>query len=164
MTELLHTADRLIQQILKVMTITLFAILTLLLTANIIVRFFPVMSMHWFDEIVEMCFAALVFYGAAVLWTTRGHFSVGDWISKFLPTERAKGAYRLLVAALSTAFLAVLFWYSLRLVLNATELTTVFQIPKSVLYSCMPISSLIMLAYSFCDVCKEARRTFLGRS
>ena len=45
------------------------------------VRFFPVVSLHWFDEIIELLYAYLVFYGAAALWITREHLSVGDWIS-----------------------------------------------------------------------------------
>ena len=66
----------------------------------------------------------------------------------------------LLVAALCVAFQAVFFWYSLLLTLRATELTTVFQIPKSLLYSCMPAASLVMLAYSVCDIVVEGRSVF----
>ena len=75
--------------------------------AAFIQRLLPLVSMHWFDEIVEMCFAALVFYGAALLWTTKGHFCVGDWISPRLSGERARAWYRVLVAALCVAFQAV---------------------------------------------------------
>ena len=36
--------------------------------AEAIKNLLPVTSFHWFDEIVELSFAALVFYGAAALW------------------------------------------------------------------------------------------------
>ncbi len=183
MAELFPKLDASIRRFLRGFSIILFVVLSFLLVANVLLRLtndlsivltdrgysdaaafiqrlLPLVSMHWFDEIVEMCFAALVFYGAALLWATKGHFCVGDWISPRLSGERARAWYRVLVAALCVAFQAVFFWYSLLLTLCATELTTVFQIPKSLLYSCMPVSSFIMLAYSVCDLCIERKRLF----
>lgn len=48
--------------------VTLFVVLTAIITANVLLRIFPITSLHWMDEIVEMCFAGLVFYGAAGVW------------------------------------------------------------------------------------------------
>ena len=183
MAELFPKLDATIRGFLRRFSIALLIALSLLLIANVLLRLtndlsialtdrgyanaaafiqrlLPLVSMHWFDEIVEMSFAALVFYGAALLWATKGHFCVGDWISPRLSGERARTWYRALVAVFCVAFQAVFFWYSLLLTLRATELTTVFQIPKSLLYSCMPISSFIMLAYSVCDLCIERKRLF----
>jgi TRAP-type C4-dicarboxylate transport system permease small subunit len=152
----LEKADRILTLILKIITIALLATLTLIVTANILLRIFPFTSLHWSDEIVELCFAALVFYGAAGVWMVKGHFSVGDWISKVVKSERARCAYRLLLELISLAFACVLFYYSLNLVLRAREVTSVFQIPKKVLYSCMPVSGLIMMAYSIVYVVRAA--------
>lgn len=185
MVTLLKNLDRWTRNILRVLTIAIFAALGLLMVLNVALRLtndlsnyltqkgyaaaaamvkslVPIVSFHWFDEIVELCFAALVFYGAAVLWASGGHFSVGDWISPRLPGERSRAFYRLLTSLISAAFLGIFFWFSLRLALGSTELTTVFQIPKSFLYSCMPISSFIMLMYSAADVYTHAGRLFRG--
>jgi TRAP-type C4-dicarboxylate transport system permease small subunit len=179
--------DAALQRLLRVVVLFFFFALALLLAYNVVLRLtndlvtflsergfneaagavrglLPVTSMHWFDEIVELCFAALIFYGAASLWASGGHFSVGDWISPRLPYERLKNVYRLLVDLLSLAFLWVFFFYSLRLTLRATELTTVFQIHKSVLYSCMPVSSFIMLLYSLRDVWNDGKRLFFSNN
>jgi len=179
--------DAALQRLLRLVVLFFFFALALLLAYNVVLRLtndlvtflsergfneaagavrglLPVTSMHWFDEIVELCFAALIFYGAASLWASGGHFSVGDWISPRLPYERLKNVYRLLVDLLSLAFLWVFFFYSLRLTLRATELTTVFQIHKSVLYSCMPVSSFIMLLYSLRDVWNDGKRLFFSNN
>ena len=179
--------DAALQRLLRLVVLFFFFALALLLAYNVVLRLtndlvtflsergfneaagavrglLPVTSMHWFDEIVELCFAALIFYGAASLWASGGHFSVGDWISPRLPYKRLKNAYRLLVDLLSLAFLWVFFFYSLRLTLRATELTTVFQIHKSVLYSCMPVSSFIMLLYSLRDVWNDGKRLFFSNN
>ena len=183
MADMLRNMDKWVQAVLRMVCIALFSLLALLLLANVGLRLvndfsiflgrnglegaaaavkalFPVSSLHWFDEIVELCFAALVFYGAAALWGTKGHFCVGDWISARLPDRRLAAIYKMLVSLISVTFMATFFWFSLSLVLHSTELTTVFQIPKSVLYACMPISSAIMLAYSLVDICLDIRNIF----
>jgi TRAP-type transport system small permease protein len=152
--------DKVVTAILKWITIVLFLALTLIVTANVLLRIFPITSLHWTDEIIELCFAGLVFYGAAGVWMAKGNFSVGDWIGKLVKRERTKQAYRLLLELIVLGFAAVLFWYSLKLTLRAREATSVFQISKKVLYACMQISSAIMVAYSLVFVVKGVIGTF----
>ena len=103
-------------------------------------RFVPVVSLHWFDEILEMLYAYLIFYGAAALWITREHFSVGDWIgATILKGSRTKYLYRAVLEVLVLIFAAIFFYYSLRLTILAQDVTNVFAIPKRILYSCMPV-------------------------
>ncbi len=177
--------DRAVQAFLRYLCIVLFIALALILLTNVAMRVMndfsnwltaknlasagafvkslvPITSMHWFDEIVELTFAALVFYGAAALWGIKGHFCVGDWISRRLPNDGLRALYKMIVSLLSASFIAVFFWYSLRLTMTTSELSTVFQIPKGVLYCCMPISSLIMLAYSLGDVALDLAAIFTG--
>ena len=60
MMNALREIDRWILAALKVITIVVFILLTILITANVVVRFFPVVSLHWFDEIIELLYAYLV--------------------------------------------------------------------------------------------------------
>jgi TRAP-type C4-dicarboxylate transport system permease small subunit len=101
---------------------------------------------------VELCFSALIFYGAAALWAEKGHFSVGDWISGRLPGNVPRAIYKVLIAAINLVFLAVFFHFALRLTVQATELSTVFQIPKKVMYSSMVVSSLVMAIYALAEL------------
>ena len=128
--------------------IVLFAAITAILTLNIVVRFVPFMSMHWFDEILELLYGALVFYGAAAVWVNHGHFSVGDWLSKYLKSSAARFGYRLCVELLSLIFIAIFFKYAIELTLQTEERTTAFALSKKWLYVCMPISGGIMVLYS----------------
>ncbi len=159
---LLSRLDRWLLAVLEVICIALFAAITFILTLNIVVRFFPVMSMHWFDEILEMLYGALIFYGACAVWVAHEHFSVGDWLSKYLPGTRSRLLYRFLVEACSLVFIAVFFWFSLQLTLETSEHTTAFAIPKAWLYACMPITGAIMLAYSVKNMVLELRAVVLA--
>lgn len=140
--------DRKLVWILEWICIALFAAITFILTLNIVVRFVPVMSMHWFDEILELLYGALIFYGAAAVWVAHGHFSIGDWISKHLPSVRARFVYRLVVELASLVFIAIFFWYALELLMKTEEQTTAFAMSKKWLYACMPITGGIMILYS----------------
>jgi len=151
-------ADKVILNALKVVAIVSFVLLTILVTANVIVRFFPVVSLHWFDEIIELLYAYMVFYGAAALWILQGHISVGDWIEKSIGNPRLRHLYRMFIELLVLVFAAVFFYYSLRLTILALDVTNVFAIPKRVLYSCMPVVGVIMVIYSLRNIAVEIIR------
>jgi len=148
--------DQIILQAFKALTMACFVALTILVSANVFVRFFPVASLHWFDEIIELLYACLVFYGAAALWITREHFSVGDWIGgRVIKGDRARHFYRLVLEVLVLIFSLVFFFYSFKLTAMARDVTNVFAIPKSVLYSCMPIAGAVMVVYSIRNIIHE---------
>jgi TRAP-type C4-dicarboxylate transport system permease small subunit len=152
---LLKSMDKVILKTLKVVTITSFVFLTLLISANVFVRLFPVVSLHWFDEIIELLYAYLVFYGAAALWISREHFGVGDWIENRIGDIRMRHVYRLVIELLVVCFVVVFFYYSFSLTLLARDVTNVFAIPKRVLYSCLPISGFVMIIYTLRNVTLE---------
>ena len=187
MVAFLKKLDVWTQKLLRLLVVVIFSALSILMILNVVLRLstdlsgylarkgvaeasafvkslFPVASFHWFDEIVELCFASLVFYGAAALWAKKGHFSVGDWISSHLPGEKSRGLYKMTLSAISAAFMAIFFWFSLRLTMRTSELTTVFQMPKALLYSCMPISSFIMLVYSLAGLYGDAKGFYNNRN
>lgn len=100
-------------------------------------------------------YAYLVFYGAAALWISREHFGVGDWLEKRIRNETGRTVYRLVVELLTFCFACIYFYYSLRLTLLAQDATNVFAIPKKVLYSCLPVSGVIMTLYSIRNIAVE---------
>jgi TRAP-type C4-dicarboxylate transport system permease small subunit len=127
-----------------------------LISANVFVRFFPVVSLHWFDEIIELLYAYLIFYGAAALWITREHFSIGDWISgRLIRNPKLIRVYRLFLECLVLVFALIFLYYSQRLTGLAMDVTNVFALPKKILYSCMPISGLVMAVYSLRNIIIE---------
>ena len=152
---LLKTIDKVILTTLKGITITSFILLTILISANVLVRFFPIASLHWFDEIIELLYAYLVFYGAAALWISREHFGVGDWIERRIKNVRMQYVYTTIIQFLVLCFAVIFFYYSLRLTLLARDVTNVFAISKRVLYSCLPASGAIMIIYSIRNIVLE---------
>jgi TRAP-type C4-dicarboxylate transport system permease small subunit len=117
----MNRLDKGLRQVLEWICIALYTAITIILSFNIFVRFVPIMSMHWFDEILELLYGAMIFYGAALVWIIRGHFSVGDWISKHLKSKHARFVYRLIVELMSLVFIAIFFNYALDLMFHTEE-------------------------------------------
>lgn len=152
---LLKRIDKAFLYALKGITIASFFFLTLLISANIFVRFFPVASLHWFDEIIELLYAFLVFYGAAALWISHEHFGVGDWLEKRIKNVRMRYGYRMIIELFVICFAIIFFYYSLKLTILAQDVTNVFAIPKRILYSCLPAAGAVMILYSIRNIAIE---------
>jgi TRAP-type transport system small permease protein len=153
--DVLKVIDKAILKTLKTIAIVSFFFLTILITANVFVRFVPVVSLHWFDEIIELLFAYMVFYGAAALWITNEHFSVGNWIESRMANARLKHVYKIIIELLVLVFAVIFFYYSLNLTIAARDVTNVFAIPKRVLYLCLPVSGIVMVIYTIRNIAIE---------
>jgi len=153
--KILSGIDSILTSILKWLTIVLTLVITLIIAADIFLRYVPLTTLTWKEEIIEICFAFVVFFGAAAVWMAKGHFSVGDFLTKRIKGERAKSAYQLFLELITLAFVVIFFKYSLDLVSRAHEATSVFNIPKKYIYSCMPASSAIMICYSIVFVVRD---------
>ena len=153
--QIIKKIEDIITIILKVVCVSVLVIIMFMVTANIFVRFVPIISLHWLDEILELSFAYLIFYGSAAAWISKEHFKVGDMISKKLPNDKARALYKLIIELLSMIFIIILFYYSLQLSTKSLELTAYFSIPKSLVYSCMPVSAGIMLLVSIKNVIQK---------
>ena len=146
--------DRILVSSLHWICVICFALLFLLLSGNVFVRFFPVTAFFWFDEVVEWMFAWMVFFGAAALWARDDHFRL-DWISTKLKGTAHGHLLAAFVEILSLIFVAIFFYQAFRLTSLAKDWTPVFNVPRACLYVCMPISGAIMVGYSAKNVLRE---------
>lgn len=149
--KLLTTIDNVIDWILKVICLLSLLTLFILLTLNVFFRFVPVYSMGWFDEIVELTFAYLSFFGAAFLWKRREHSRIDFLVEKYAGTKIAY-SIELIINIIGFVLMIFLVRYSMDLIGRATAWSPIFKISRKVFYSCLPISAGIMGVYAFKDI------------
>jgi TRAP-type C4-dicarboxylate transport system permease small subunit len=147
----LSNLDRTVASAMRTLCIVCIVLLLLLLTGNVLFRFVPIMSMGWYDEIVEMLFAWLVFIGAAVLWRENSHFRV-EWLSSKLGNRTAGHVLGVIVEVISLFFLAVMTHQGLRLTLLANDWTPILKLPKRILYLDIPVAGSLMIAYGIRNI------------
>jgi TRAP-type C4-dicarboxylate transport system permease small subunit len=147
----LSSIDRAVGAGMRTLCIVCIALLLILLSGNVLFRFVPIMSMGWYDEIVEMIFAWLVFIGAAALWRESSHFRV-EWIYLKLKDRTAGNIVGILIELLSLFFLIVMTYQGLRLTLLANDWTPILKLPKRIQYVDIPIAGGLMVIYSIRNI------------
>jgi len=140
---------------LRLICVSCFSLLLLLLAGNVFVRYFPVAAFYWFDEVVEWMFAWMVFFGAAALWARGEHFRL-EWISEKLKDKPSGHLVAAGLEVISLFFIAVFFYQALHLTILAKDWTPVFNVSRRWLYGCMPVSGGIMVGYSIRNILREA--------
>ena len=139
--------DSFITQIIRNVCIIIFTAIALLMVINVFNRFLPIFNVSWFDEIMEGLFALLVFLGAAELWRENEHFTV-TFLPDWLHGTKKGDVLEILLDLTSMIFLIVFTYYAYVLTNRCNDITPVLELPKYLLYLCMPISGLIMLLHS----------------
>jgi TRAP-type C4-dicarboxylate transport system permease small subunit len=150
----LRKFDRFLIGALRQLTLACFVALLVLLSAIVFVRFVPIASLGWTDEIVEWAFAWMVFIGAAVLWRDNEHFRV-EWLPNRLKAKASGKVLGLAVEALSIIFLAIMTYYGMKLTVAAHDRSPILELPRHIWYLCIPLAGIIMIAYSI--------RNFIGQ-
>jgi TRAP-type C4-dicarboxylate transport system permease small subunit len=125
--------------------------LWIIVTAIVLFRFLPIFSMGWTDEIVELLFAWMVFIGAAELCRQRKHFTV-DLIPNMIAGTLTGHVLGIVVQLLALAFLLVFTYEGALVAIQATDRSPIFEYPKTLWYMSIPISGIIMVAYTLRDL------------
>lgn len=125
--------------------------LLLLIGAGVFVRFVPISSMGWADEIIQLGFAWMVFLGSTVLWRERTHFSV-DIIPLKLAGTVAGRILDICLGCLSIFFFLILSYEGWVLSMSVTNRSPILDLPKVIWYVIIPISGTIMLGYTVRDI------------
>ena len=121
--------------------------LWIIVTATVLFRVFPIFSMGWSDEIVELLFAWMVFVGAAELCRQRKHFIV-DLIPNMIAGTRKGHVLDIVIQLLALVFLLVFTYQAFIVAILATERSPYYELPRNLWYACMPIAGLIMTGYT----------------
>ena len=149
--ETLEKAEQKFVLILKWGSVAFLVGLFLLIGAGVFVRFVPIASMGWADEIIELGFAWMVFFGSTVLWRERSHFNV-DLIPGRLAGSRAGYILEIFLGFLSLLFFVILSYEGWRLALSVEDRSPILDLPKIFWYVIVPITGTLMLGYTVRDI------------
>jgi TRAP-type C4-dicarboxylate transport system permease small subunit len=144
-------ADQSLAVALRGVCIAAFVVLLVLVGTGILIRFLPMFSLGWADEIVELAFAWMVFLGTAVLWRGRAHFRV-DLIPQMLAGSRAGKILEILLSLMALAFFLVFTYEGGMLTLRTVVDSPILALPRALWYMVMPISGLIIIGYTVRDL------------
>jgi TRAP-type C4-dicarboxylate transport system permease small subunit len=143
--------DRAMTAFMKWTTAVCLVALLLLVGAGVFVRFVPVASMGWADEIIEFGFAWMVFFGAALLWRNRTHFRV-DLLLQQLAGTRFARLLEVVVNFISLLFFLLLAYEGSMLAIAAVDPSPILEWPKALWYAIIPLAATIIVGYTVRDI------------
>jgi TRAP-type transport system small permease protein len=145
--------DRILEAALRWTTTVCLAVLAVLVSALVLVRFFPIIPLDWSDEIVELAFAWMVFLGTAALWRTHEHITI-DFIPQALAGTRLGQALDVIVSLLALSFLVIFTWQGWQFTTQARDTSPMLALPRSWWYVALPVSGLVMIGYTLSRILK----------
>jgi len=148
---MLKKADQIVELTVRWGGILCFVGLLIIICAVVFVRFVPITSMGWTDEVIEFAFAWMVFLCAAGLWRQRTHFRV-EVITDWLRGSRAGRVLEILLSVISLVFLLVFTYEGCLLAIKATDRSPIFEFPKTLWYLSIPVAGVIMFGYTIRDL------------
>ena len=148
---ILQKIDRALVPALKWSSVFCLVALLVLIAAGIFVRFVPIGSMGWADEVIEWAFVYMVFMGSVVLWRERSHFRV-DLVPQWLAGTRGGRALEFVLSLLSLVFFLVFTYEGTVLVLRTTDNSPILDLPKLFWYAILPLSGMAFIGYTVRDL------------
>lgn len=152
--DIFKSIDNKIVIFLKIMTISCFVLLSILVSIRVFNRFIPIISTNWSDEVIELLYAWLVFYGIAAIFQSNSLIRITFLLSKIKNLKKLH-LYNIFLEILMFGFIVIYFIESLKLTIKANDVTSILAFPKRLSYSCMPIGGLFLIIYSIRNIVQQ---------
>ena len=149
--EVFKKAESILNHVMRWGSVSCFVGLLLFVAAGVFVRFVPISSMGWADEIIEFAFAWMVFLGAAVLWGARSHFRV-EILPERLAGKKSGRVLEIFLSLCAFAFLLIFTYEGGLIAIRATDRSPILELPRTLWYMSIPISGTIMIGYTLRDL------------
>ncbi len=141
----MQTFDNWLLRFNRWLLILMLAAMSLMVFANVALRFLTDESILWVEEVSRYLMIWLTFLGAGLVLRYGGHIGI-DTLQDSLPRHAAK--VRAIVFVLLLGFFIFMVWIGTRYaMLTWNQITPVMQIPVGIVYLAMPIGFALLIVH-----------------
>lgn len=142
MKTLNRIVDTLLHTVMAVSSLILFVVAFM----QVIFRFILKSPLAWSQDVIRLCFAYLIFFGAAYCVREKMHLNIDVILTSLKP--KAKLSLEIIINLIMLAFFAFLLVYGIRFTQSgASQLASYLPIKMSIYYTSVPISAFLMFYY-----------------
>lgn len=160
MTQNLQKLDQKLSSFLRWASVGSLIILFILITAGVFVRFVPISSMGWADEVIELAFAWMVFLGASFLWRRRAHFRV-EVLPETLGSSKAGVFLQIILELISLFFFFLFTWEGWLLTLRSVDRSPILDLPRCLWFIIIPLTGALIIGFIVSDLLGLFRGRYL---
>ncbi len=143
-----------IEKIEKLFLVVTVAIMIIVITYQVILRYIFAASNAWSEELARYLFIYDVMFAASIATRKNSHLQVDAFINILKPTTKAM--YTIAATIVGIVFLVFLLGYSVVLCQAAADnISAGLKIPMSIPYACMPIGAVLMILTSIEVILKQ---------
>ena len=151
MKKLFEMLDKILYSFLKVIIVILFAVIVILILAQVYTRFFTTNSLTWSEELSRYALVYLVFFAAVLVTRQKGHLLIDNLVN-VLPAAAAR-LVKAISSLLQIVFFILVIWGSFRFFPTAaTRFSPALAIPMPMIYFCIPMFSVLCIFYNIRDI------------
>jgi TRAP-type transport system small permease protein len=137
---------------------TLMVLMSLATLSNVIGRYCFNSPIPWAEEFARYMFIWVVFFGAVVCTKQKRHIVI-DVLVAYTP-QRMQSVCRLVVDLSVLGLMVILVYYGSILMVSATSATSTLGVPRSVVYSVVPVSALLIFGHTLRDLHRDVGGAF----
>jgi len=152
MKKILDFIDR--TPVTKLISSILIMAMAVIMTMNVILRYFFHFSFNWGDEILRYMCVYMAFLGSAAAFRYGSHVGVTIFVEKCLP-EGVRKYFRLLSDIVTIIFLVVITYYGFVLVgriMASGQSSAALRVPMYMIYGIIPVSSIIAIIHMLMQI------------
>ncbi len=141
-----HRARLIIEKILSWIVAVLLVVMSVVVFANVILRYFFSMTIGWYEELSRFILIWIVFLGAVIAYFKGDHLSL-DIVLKFIK-PKAQGAVTIVADVLVIAALIIMIQGGFAMALDSLAsgwIASSIPIPYGYVYMVGPVSAILML-------------------
>ena len=145
-----------IQRILQWVVAVLLVVMSLIVFANVIFRYFLSAALGWYEEVSRFLFIWIVFLGAVLAYIHQDHLSLD--VVLYYVKARTKRAIVLIADVLVIVALAIMIYGGFHLAVDSLAsgwVASAIPIPYGWVYMVGPVASILMLYLSLVKACKD---------
>lgn len=142
----MKTSEHIFVEINKWAVIALLAAMSVIVFANVCLRYLTNFSLIWAEEVARYLMIWMTFLGAGLALRMGGHVAVTN-LHDFMPVP-VRRVVRALIAAALFCFFAAMVWFGHDYMTRmGRQLTPATRVPFAYIYAAMPVGFVLLIAH-----------------
>ncbi len=154
------SVKKMIDKIVEWFCIAIMGIMTLLVTWQVITRYFFNNPSVVTEQLAQYLFVWLVMYGAAYVFGKRDHMAIVFLVDKMPPTLKKVASILQEIAIAAFAIGVMVYGGYITTIRQMAQMDAALKLPMGVIYSAVALGGVFIIFYAICNIITLSKKQF----